>query len=781
MGRESCNWLCRRLGGKTWDYSEERKKTINESSRNNIRFLRFNWVSTVIASLVLWGFVGAVLIDEKETDHPDLNAEFSHWQSWITQNFTWLYILTQDVWFIFILWLLFTKYADVKLGKDDEEPEYSDFAWFSMLFSCGIGVGLYFYGVSEPIVHYRRGDFLKTTVKNDDQKAQQAIFQTLFHWGLHGWIPYIVVALALGVVCHRQGMPMTMRNAFHPLIGDHTKGLVGDIIDALSISCTTFGVCTSLGLGASQINAVLNRVTDGDVSVNKDSQTAIIWVITAIATTSVLLGLKRGIKTLSLVTFVIGLILLVILFIADDTWYLLNSFVQSCGYYMQWVLQVGFDCGTWTQLNFAFDGYEKSDKGSLIWGKSSMKEKLFEATNITTSAELAQAKYLSHTVHFMDWGTIFQWGRWISWAPFVGMFIAKISKGRTVGQVIKYGFITPIFFTFIWLTTFGSLGIKMQRASEMALDVTVDKTSWSIDCSNSGYTDNDPTSEKAIALADEGYYLLSCRAGTDSILDMLSPYGSLKQFLWILVLVGITFYFVTSSDSGSFVDDVISAQGHENPPWIQRVYWALTEAATAQALLTSSSGLGTIQAVSVIAGLPYTIAICYLCTSLMRALRRECRDPEILSQRRGFVVSTLDFLEAFNPESRTEDSPTPKERFTSCIVALFFPFKSVLDAASASFGSNVAAILNAVISTALWLLWWLLLGMSTIGKGTATVGWTFYIFFAAHIAVVRYQVRKKRNITGNFMDDLFASGALYPMALSQMEHEAKYIQERKEV
>merc|ERR1712072_1458577 len=275
----------------------------------------------------------------------------------------------------------------------------------------------------------------------------------------------------------------------------------------------------------------------------------------------------------------------------------------------------------------------------------------------------------------MNGWTIFYWGWWISWAPFVGMFIAKISKGRTVGQAIKGAFVAPVLFSFLWLTIFGSLGIKMQRASEMALDVTVDKTDWSINCTTH-YSGNAPSSEKAIALADKGYYLLSCRAHNDRILDVMEPYGKLTPFMHLLVLVGITFYFVTSSDSGSFIDDVISAQGHENPPWIQRVYWALTEAATAQALLTSSSsGLGTIQAVSVVAGLPYTIAICYLCTSLMRALRRECRDPEILSQRRGFVVSTLDFLEGFNPESRTEDSPTPKERFTSCIFALI-PFKS---------------------------------------------------------------------------------------------------------
>ena len=221
----------------------------------------------MLASLVLWGFVAAVLIDDENHTNPKLPTEFSRWRRWITVNFSWMYILTQDVWFIFVLWLLFTKYANIKLGRDDDKPEFSDFAWFSMLFSCGIGVGFYYYGVSEPISHYRGSANLQSIpVTNDDQKAQQAIFQTLFHWGLHGWIPYIVVALTLGVTCHRQGLPMTMRNAFHPLIGDHTRGFAGDLIDALSISCTTFGVCTSLGLGVSQINSVLARL-DGSVEV----------------------------------------------------------------------------------------------------------------------------------------------------------------------------------------------------------------------------------------------------------------------------------------------------------------------------------------------------------------------------------------------------------------------------------------------------------------------------------------------------------------------------------
>ncbi len=756
-----------------------------KTQQKNDRFLRFNWVSSLLASLILWGFVAAVLIDDKENSTPKLPTDFWGWTNWITVNFTWFYILTQDVWFIFVIWLLFTKYANIKLGKDDEKPEFSDFAWFSMLFSCGIGVGLYYWGVAEPIRHYRlSGNMQKMPVTNDDQKAQQAIFQTLFHWGLHGWIPYIVIALTLGVVCHRQGLPMTMRNAFHPLIGDHTKGFAGDVIDALSISCTTFGVCTSLGLGCAQINAVLARM-DGSVAVNEKTQTGIIWIITSIAVISVLLGLKRGIKTLSLITFTLGLILMVLMLVCDNTWYLLNSFVEAVGVYMTWVIQVGFNCGTWTQLNREFGsaagepGFDYDGK-SKLWGKASLSDKLFDATNITTTASLAQAKYDSPSEMMNGW-TIFYWGWWISWAPFVGMFIAKISKGRTVGQVIKGAFIAPVLFSFLWLTIFGSLGIKMQRASEMALDVAVDKYDWSIDCATH-YTDNAPSSEKAMALADKGYYLLSCRGTNDRILDVMEPYGKLTPFMHLLTLVGITLYFVTSSDSGSFVDDIISAQGHENPPWIQRVYWAVTEGATAQALLSATdSGLSTIQAVSIVAGLPYTIAICYCCTSLYRALKREMRDEDIMSQRHGFVVSSLDILELYSPEDMPAQSPSSGERFKSNVIALFFPYKGLKTAACAAYGDDVSGTISAVVATCTWFTWFLCLCLSGIGEGTASIAWMLYVFFFAQVAIIRYHVRAARSIRDNFLHDLFASCALYPMVISQMELEAPYIEQRKQV
>ena len=316
-----------------------------------------------MAVIILWGFAIACIASDQAA------VDFALGKSWVTQNFTWLYIGTQDVWCLFLIYLAFSRFADIKLGADDEKPRYNDFTWFSMLFTCGVAVGLYVFGVQEPLYFYRiRSDYLggssipdKTNVDNDAQRAQQAIFMAVYHWGIHGWVPYILLALLIGVVSFRWGMPMTIRSCFYPLIGDHALGIVGDFIDALSISTTTFGVCTSLGLGVTQLANGMQFLKDiscsvkdncidaggiwditkygtdncfcatgtegvtaqwgddscttkgtvdncklewlkGDADKMDQALYTIIALVTGVATLSVLSGLDRGIKTLSAVT-----------------------------------------------------------------------------------------------------------------------------------------------------------------------------------------------------------------------------------------------------------------------------------------------------------------------------------------------------------------------------------------------------------------------------------------------------------------------------------------------
>ena len=749
--------------------------------------LRINWVTTALSSAVLWTFIVWNLT------HGDSNDYVSQGKSWVTANWTWFYIVTQDLWFMFILYLLFTKYKDVKLGRDDEEPAFSNYEWFSMLFACGIGVGLYKFGVAEPMYYYRgSASYLpnKVPIVNDDQKAQQALFITLFHWGLHAWIPYVLVAMVLGIVCYRHGKPMTIRYAFYPLLGENVNGLLGDCIDALSIATTTFGVCTSLGLGVGTILNAMMRLNH-NVSNTQTAQLLIIWIITAVAATSVVLGLKNGIRVLSKITFSIGLVFLASLYAADSPFFLLNSFVQSCGNYLQWVTQVGWDCDTWPALTAVLTGETTGSTTwkDLTWGKTSSVDAIATAraasgTSMPTTEKLNEMWGYRTSSSFMDTWTIFYWGWWISWAPFVGMFIARISRGRTVGQVIQGAFLAPITFGFFYLTTLGSLGIKMQKVAELALgdenavnfigsitDSDGNADVGEVDCASLGYTDYAPTSAAAIALAKKGYYALACRASDDMILDVVEPYGKLATLLQLIILVAVILYFITSSDSGSYVDDLISAGGYENPPVLQKVYWACTEGALATALTVGGS-LTMVQGVSIIAGFPFTMALNFMIISLWRALREEGGDIELKRKRKGFNTCIWDFLEAYNPETATASAPDAKTRVIALVKSFVFPFDAVKKTKVAVGTEEKVAMLNGAVVTGLLWTWFGCLCATGTGHNTTTVAWTMYFIMMFCIAAIRRELRDKRNVIGNWFED-YCCAAAYPFALAQLEHEAE--------
>jgi len=753
--------------------------------------LRMNWVSSGIASAVLWGF-----IIWATTTGINAATEVKGWQAWVTVNWTWLYILTQDVWFIFIIGLLFTKYKDVKLGRDDEKPAFSDYEWFSMLFACGIGVGLYTYGVAEPMWYYRMNYYnpQKIPIVNDDQRAQQAIFITLFHWGIHGWIPYVLVAITLGVICYRHGRPMTIRAAFYPLLGENVNGLIGDLIDALSISCTTFGVCTSLGLGVTTIATAMNRL-NSDISATSDTTKGlIIWVITGVACISVVSGLKNGIRKLSKLTFSIGLIFLFGVICADDPMFLMNSVVQSIGHYLQWVTVVGWDCDAWPVLNAVLKGGKNGwthDDGtwkstSKTWTQYAIgrhaEKNIIDAVSATAgnTADTANMYGATTSPYFMDDWTIFYWGWWISWAPFVGMFIARISRGRTVGQLIKGAFVAPILFGFFYLTVLGSLGIKMQRVAELALgdssSVDWSKGSGAVDCSAFGYAKGalDTTLAKYAAglqLQQAGYYPLSCRAGPDHILDVVEPYGSLARPFQALILIAVTLYFITSSDSGSYVDDLISAMGYESPPVLQKIYWCFTEGALASALVYSG-GLKMVQAVSIVAGFPYTIALNFMCLALWRALQDEGGDEEYRRKRKGFNTCIFDFLERFNPDTAGASAPVQMERLLCVLKNCIYPFDAILKSKVAMGADYQFAMINAAAITGVL---WTFIGLicsTHAGANTHAVAWLFCCIFIFCVANVRRELRNARNILGCALEDYTSVAILFPFALAQMEHEA---------
>ena len=453
-------------------------------------------------------------------------------QDLIVTRFGWFYILSVSGFLIFVLWLFFSRHGAVKLGADDDEPEYSYPTWFAMLFSAGMGIGLLFYGVAEPVLHFGNP---RLGAGGTIEAAKAAMNTAFFHWGLHAWAIYIVVGLALAYFGYRHNLPLTIRSTLYPILGDRVNGPIGYAVDVMAILGTLFGVATSLGLGVMQVNAGLNYLDVLDISLG--NQIWLIVGITLIATVSVVTGLDYGIRRLSEINVLLAILLLAFVFLAGPTVFLLSTFVESVGHYVQTLIDASF-------RTTAFRGIE--------WQKG--------------------------------W-TMFYWGWWISWAPFVGMFIARISRGRTIREFIGGVLFAPVLFTFFWFTVLGNtaLHIELFGAGGMV----------------SAVSDNVAT----------------------ALFVMLNqlPWATITS---VIATVMVVTFFVTSSDSGSLVIDMISSNGDPDPPVWKRVFWALSEGAVAIVLLLVG-GLGALQTAAIATALPFSAIMVLMCVALVLSLREE--------------------------------------------------------------------------------------------------------------------------------------------------------------
>lgn len=519
---------------------------------------------------------------------------------------------------------------------------------------------------------------------------------------------YVVVGLLLAFVGYRQGLPMTMRSCMYPLIGDKIYGWMGDAIDIISVVCTMFGVCTSLGLGVMQLNAGVHRL-ESSVEVSTLNQIIIIWCVTACATVSVISGLKLGIRRLSETCFALGVFIMMLVFFFDSPWHTLNLLVQSTGYYMQTVIQLGFHTDAFAQLGNAPDGKENPG--------------------------------------WMDAWTIFYWGWWIAWSPFVGMFIAKISRGRTIRQFINATLTAPVAFSILWFSVFGGAGLKMERDATLA-NITCDLLKGGTNATESL----------------NGLFRLSCRDKNDMWFDVMSQYGDMGSFLSVLSLIGIVLYFVTSSDSGSLVIDCLSANGDPKPPVLQRVFWALTEGATATALLYvgEEKALNALQTVSIASGVPYTIMLCFMCVALWRAVKVEAGDLDPNGPQ--FTTGLLDVLSIPTVES-----------VCKVIISIFAPWYSMGTAAGMVEKPHGRKWTHMLIMALPFYacISMLVLERLYVFSGICYVGWTLLFGFFAYATGVRNSIREKYEINGNVAEDFFAVMVLYPFAAYQMEHHMK--------
>lgn len=461
------------------------------------------------------------------------NQVFNFIQTNIIRYFGWYYILVVSIILLFVIFLLFSKYGKIKLGDEDEKPAYGNFTWFTMLFSAGMGTGLVFWGVAEPMMHYKN----PPAVEAGNSSAMIDSFQiSFFHWGLHPWAIYALFGVGIAYYHFRKKLPLAPRTLLYPLIGDRIYGWVGHLVDILSTVGTLFGVATSLGLGAMQINAGISRISE--IAIEPPVQILLIVIITGFATTSVVLGIKKGISRLSQFNIILAIIIMLFVLFSGPTLYILKLFVSSTGNYLQNIVQKSF----WINPN------------DTAWQQ--------------------------------DW-TLFYWAWWISWSPFVGIFTARISRGRTVRQYVSWVLILPSIVTFFWLSVFGGSG----------LDQIINK----------GAELYEPIKDQ-VAIS----------------LHLLLEQFPLSSITSVLATLLITIYFITSSDSGSLVDDMVTSGGHPDPPVAQRIFWALSEGAVASILLLSG-GLQALRTASLTSGLPLSIILIISMIGLLRAFRQETK------------------------------------------------------------------------------------------------------------------------------------------------------------
>ncbi|GAB4116276.1 MAG: hypothetical protein Tsb0027_07510 [Wenzhouxiangellaceae bacterium] len=457
---------------------------------------------------------------------------FASLQSWIVSVFGWYYMLLTSALVVFVVVVMLSPAGKLKLGQDADQPEFRRFSWFAMLFAAGMGTGLVFWGVAEPLNH-----FVAPPAADPSSEAalREAITHAFFHWGLHPWSIYLTLALPIAYFHFRMNLPLAPRSVLWPLLGERIYGLPGHLVDILCTVGTLLGVATSLGLGAMQINAGLGQ----SLGVAKSTliQVLIIAVITLVATISVVLGVQRGVRKLSALNMLLAFGLLLFVFVVGPTAYILDTLVGGIGLYLQHFIALSLD------TDFATD----SD-----W----------------------QARW-----------TLFYWGWWISWSPFVGIFVARISKGRTIRELILAGLLVPTLVTFLWLSTFGGSALHLQQFS--GVDIAT----------------------RAVEDVAVSLHLM---------LSQL-PFGTISPVFATLVIV---IFFVTSSDSGSLVDDMVTSGGHPHPPAMQRVFWAVSEGAVATTLLVVG-GLAAIQQAAIAMALPMTLLLFTACYAMLRTLRAE--------------------------------------------------------------------------------------------------------------------------------------------------------------
>ncbi|MGQ0286739.1 BCCT family transporter [Pasteurellaceae bacterium 22721_9_1] len=467
---------------------------------------------------------------------PDAMQSGLNWaKQGIFDHFSWFYILSFSIFLGFLIVLSVSRFGAIKLGSNEEEPEFSFLSWLAMLFAAGMGVGLMFFGVAEPLTHYSSD----ITVGSAGQQQQQALLHTVFHWGIHAWAVYAVIALALAYFGFRYKLPLALRSCFYPLLKDRINGKLGDLIDIVALIATLFGIITTLGFGAAQLSAGLVQIGLLSES-NFAIQTGIIVIVMGLAVFSAISGVGKGVKLLSEINLGLAFTLMLFVLIAGPTLYLLSSFSDNLGTYLSNI------------ISFSFKTYVYDSE---------------------------------HTGWFTGW-TVLYWAWWCSWAPFVGLFIARISRGRTIREFIFGVLAIPSLFCILWFTVFGNSAI------------------WLDDNIANGA-------------------LSQLTSSPEMLLFRFLDYFPLSTLTSVVALVIISLFFITSADSGIYVLNNIASRDKSlvSPKW-QAVMWGCLMSAVAITLI-KTGGLATLQTMTLIVALPFAMLMLVMCVSLWKGAKAD--------------------------------------------------------------------------------------------------------------------------------------------------------------
>ena len=456
-------------------------------------------------------------------------------KSGIFANFSWFYVLAFSVFLGFLVILSVSSLGNIKLGNDEEEPDFGFLSWLAMLFAAGMGVGLMFFGIAEPLTHY----LSDITTGSAEHKQQEALLHTLFHWGIHAWAVYGTIALSLAYFGFRYKLPLALRSCFYPLLKERINGKLGDLIDIMALLATLFGIITTLGFGASQLGAGLHQL--GWISENSFSlQIVVIAVVMSLATFSAISGVGKGVKILSELNLTLAFCLLIFVLVAGPTLYLLSAFSDNIGTYLSNLVQLSFKTYVYEQ---------------------------------------------EHTGWFSGW-TILYWAWWCSWAPFVGLFIARISKGRTIREFIFGVLVIPSMFGILWFTVFGNTAIWLNNGEAAGV-------------------------------------LGKMISSPETLLFKFLDYLPLSKVTGLVSLVVISLFFITSADSGIYVLNNIASRDKSlaAPRW-QAVMWGVLMSVVAIVLM-QSGGLANLQAMTLLVALPFAMLMLLMCFSLWKGLNAD--------------------------------------------------------------------------------------------------------------------------------------------------------------